>query len=273
MSAARFSIVLAALLIPVVAQAGARPSARGGYSLELVDEWGTALPTFHHRGATYVLGHYGNRYDVRVRNHTGQRIEAVVTVDGRDVISGVVGDYSRRGYIIQPYGTVTIDGFRQSHSAVAAFRFTSPGDSYSARMGTPQHVGVVGVAIFAERARPVARPYRHRHDDLLGDAAGAAPPAPRRGGAGAAAEASPRAKASQAPSRNNIGTQYGETRHSPVVEVAFERARPNHPDQVLAMYYDDAAGLRARGISVDPPAWYSGPSPFPREQRFAPPPP
>ena len=70
------------------------------------------------------------------------------------MISGQVGDYSKqRGYVIDAYDSVLIEGFRRSMNTVAAFRFTNPGDSYSSRRGTPQHVGVIGVAVFKERAR------------------------------------------------------------------------------------------------------------------------
>ena len=84
-------------------------------------------------------------------------VEAVLTVDGRDAVSGDVGNYKTQRYVIDPYGSIVVDGFRKSLSKVAAFRFTTPGDSYSSRRGTPQNVGVVGVAIFKERA-PIQRP-------------------------------------------------------------------------------------------------------------------
>ena len=125
------------------------------YSVSVEDEQGQGLPTFRHEGRTYLLGEPGLRYNIRVRNPTGSRVEAVVTVDGRDVVSGREGDYvNERGYIIAAYGSVLIEGFRKSLEEVAAFRFTSPDDSYSARRGTPENVGVIGVAFFPERPRP-----------------------------------------------------------------------------------------------------------------------
>ncbi len=291
----------AASLCPALAAAA--PAAAGGYSLQLEDAYGRALSTYYHRGDTFVLGQYGSRYNVRVNNHTGRRIEAVVTVDGRDAISGDLGDYgSQRGYVIDPYGSVLVEGFRQSNSNVAAFRFTSPGDSYSGRRGSAQHVGVIGVAVFKEKAhrRPVsvAPPPRPRpspwNGGWLGDARGES----RKSSADAPAEAeaapsydgmlggldaddAPAAGSARRSARrhrpaprqqNNLGTRYGESQYSPVVEVPFQRARSSRPDQILSLYYDDARGLANRGIQVygyapPPPA----PDPFPR--RYAPPPP
>lgn len=257
--------------------AHAHPAARGGYSVQLVDEWGGNLPTYHHSGSTYVMGAYGRAYGVKVTNHTGQRIEAVVTVDGRDVISGQNGDYrNQRGYIVDPYGTITVEGFRQSDTSVATFRFTNPGDSYSARMGTPQNVGVVGVAVFQERIyrRPVfkkrARPAPRAEYWGGADKSSAAPmqdeaaAAPRRS-SGRSYEA-PRAPV------NNIGTRYGESRHSAVVEVPFKR-RSSSPNHVLAVYYDDANGLANRGVLTRPQPYHAhNPQAFPRNE-YAPPPP
>ena len=172
------------------ASAHPRDSA-GNYVVRVQDEAGHPLRTFRHGGETFVLGRFGERYDIRVENRSGQRIEAVVTVDGRDVISGQVGDYrGARGYLIEAYDELVIEGFRQNLSEVAAFRFTSPHDSYSSRMGTPENVGVIGVAIFPERARPqpvIAQPrpeYSRSYDDDLaayeGDTASASAPPHRR---------------------------------------------------------------------------------------------
>jgi hypothetical protein len=141
--------------------------ADGPYSVTLEDEQGNALRTFRHDGATFALGYVGERYEVRIENHSDRRVEAVLTVDGRDAVSGNVGDFvHERGYLVAPHGSVRIDGFRRTLSETAAFRFASPASSYSARMGTPENVGVIGVAFFPERRltpppRPPVRPFRY----------------------------------------------------------------------------------------------------------------
>ena len=93
--ASLFSLILGVLLaVPQIACAGVQPSSTGGVSVQLEDEGGRRLNTYHHGGTTYVLGHMGRRYNVRVFNRTAKRIETVVTVDGRDVISGQIGNYA-----------------------------------------------------------------------------------------------------------------------------------------------------------------------------------
>ena len=272
------------------AQVGMRP-ARGGpplVTLEVERPGGGSFSHGWYEGAWYVAGIPGERYAIRVTNLTGERVEAVVSVDGRDVVTGALADYRRqRGYVLDPYGSVLIDGFRQSWQSVAAFRFGSIADSYSARRGTPQHVGVIGLAAFRERSSPPARP-RPRplapvaphqyapHDE------GAMNGAQDRAGAAAppASESSGRTKSARAggPARvQTLGTEYGETRYSAAREVTFRRQRSRRPEQLVTTYYDTPQALWARGIAlgdIEPP-WVGAqdPEPWPSARSFAPPPP
>jgi hypothetical protein len=270
-------------------------------SLESVD--GSVLPTFQHAGTTFVLGDPGDRYNIRVDNPTGERVEAVVTVDGRDAISGDVGDYvSQRGYLIEPWGTLLVEGFRRSLDEVAAFRFTGRGRSYSARRGTPQHVGVIGVAVFPEKKRPPApirrpRPryvpesdYRAPSDGEYSEKAPRGAPAPsaapqgsgrgdsyeRRRDSYAERDDAPRKSKGASSGPSNIGTEYGENESSSVIEVAFERRSPSHPAALLKLRYDDYDGLVARGVDLSSLGYAyrddPEPEPFPYSRRFAPPP-
>lgn len=281
------------------------PPAPPPYRVSLEELDGSVLPTFQQQGSTYVLGEPGERYNIRVHNPTGERIEVVVTVDGRDAISGEPGDYvSQRGYLIEPWGSLLVEGFRRSLDEVAAFRFTGRAGSYSALRGTPQHVGVIGVAVFPERARPPApvRAPRRRYvpeSEYRAPAPASPPAAPPRV---PASDAAPRAQgfrgesyeaykddaprkrksagatgSGSAAGPSNIGTEYGERESSSVVEVAFERRSPTHPAQVLRLRYDDYEGLEARGIDLSSLGYAyrydAEPEPFPYSQsRFAPPP-
>ena len=218
--------------------------------IELVDDGTQALPTFDQGGRRYVLGQMGQRYQVRIVNPTSSRIEAVVSVDGLDAVDGHPANLNKRGYIVPAYGEVTIDGFRTSLDTVAAFRFSSVRDSYAARTRHARNVGVVGVAFFGERPPPVvhyeSRPL-HRASPAADDAEQAPPPpspaaAPSKSASGAAAAARP-----------GLGTQFGETRESRVVETSFVRATTS-PMALSELRYDDRDGLLSRGIQLDPPA-------------------
>ncbi|HEY0464767.1 MAG TPA: hypothetical protein VGC79_11180, partial [Polyangiaceae bacterium] len=126
-------------------------AAQGAVSVRLLDENGSPLPSTNFAGQDYVAGADGQRYVIQIENHTNNRFEAVATVDGLDVVDGKDGSLAKRGYVIAPWATLQIDGFRRSQSAVAAFRFGAVKDSYAARKGNDRNVGVIGVAFFHER--------------------------------------------------------------------------------------------------------------------------
>lgn len=298
-------------LVLMAASAGAESPFRrreptAPFSVSVEDGLGRELPSYFHAGRRYVLGEQGRRYVIRLENPTSERVEAVVSVDGRDAVSGRVGDYRReRGYVLPAYGSMVIEGFRRSLSDVAAFRFADPSQSYSSRLGTPENVGVIGVAYFSERRRVVRseprRPspaprsgasQRYRGEDSRAAEAEAPSDGSGEGERGATRAEAKRSKGrasgaapASAPSRGderygegraqNLGTEYGETRASFVSEVPFER-RSSEPGWVVTLRYDDADGLSARGIELWPDFVREpvsvAPEPFPNS-RFAPPPP
>jgi hypothetical protein len=124
---------------------------RAPYDVQVIREGGDTLPTYAHKDRFYVQGNAGERYTIRVTNPTPNRVEAIVSVDGLDVIDGEPGDLRKRGYVVPPYGDVRIEGFRTSHQDVATFRFSSVNDSYAGQKGKARNVGVIAVAIFEEQ--------------------------------------------------------------------------------------------------------------------------
>jgi hypothetical protein len=279
------------------------------YDIEILDEDGSPLRTYARGGRYYVLGQRGERYVVRVSNPTPRRIEAVVTVDGLDVIDGEAGDARKRGYVIQPYGELRVEGFRTSTEDVATFRFSSVGASYAGRKGKARNVGVIAVALFEEEAPPPPvyipepapyprpRPYydgesssapRSESRKVAPAEAAPAPPssAPvgvsgggRTATSAADADESAAAECCAAPrsQRPGLGTEYGEQRYSAVSFTRFVRST-RRPVAVAELRYNDAAGLAALGIPVAPmpdeDELYTRETadPFPGDRRFARPP-
>ncbi len=274
------ALSLAGPLAPALAHAAGPevPAQWGTYTIQLVDEYGAVLPTFQHRGRTYVLGTLGQRYVVRVWNGSWRRAEVVVSVDGRDVIDGRPSAFEKRGYIVEAQGEVTIDGYRLDESSVAAFRFSSVPRSYASRKGDARDVGVIGVAVFPERQRRWVPPppprYPYPQYPGYGEGRGpearsnALPPSGADSGVASAPEPGERAEkhagpapsapqpvppgamARPEPQRPGLGTEFGEQHGSPVTQVPFERAS-SRPDAVLTLRYDDRDALVALGIDVD----------------------
>lgn len=251
----RFSLhttTLLALFLPLAALA------RPPVEVEVYDRSaGHLLPVYWHAGERHVAGEPGHEYEVRIRNRGRGRILAVTSVDGVNVINGRSAAPDQGGYVLDAYGSVEIDGWRKNMNEVAAFYFTSLPDSYAARTGRPDNVGVIGVAIFRERApEPIFLP----QDSV---AAGDAEPlrsAPRPD-AGAAAE-SPRdsAKAENLPGR--LGTGHGERRASGAIYTNFERAS-SEPESMTRIFYDSERNLLARGVIPGRRYARNFPDPFP----------
>jgi hypothetical protein len=121
-------------------------------SFALQDQSGRILPGLSAGGRWFVIGEEGRRYSIVLRNETSYRLEAVMSVDGLDVMDGQPASLGKRGYILQPHQRIVVEGWRRSMQSVAAFRFSSVRDSYAERKhGDSRNVGVIGVAIFNER--------------------------------------------------------------------------------------------------------------------------
>ena len=226
--------------------------ARSDVDVEVLDRGtGEALTVYWRDGERYVAGEPGREYEIRLRNRGGGRVLAVTSVDGVNVITGRTAAPLGSGYVLDPWGLVAIDGWRKSMDQVAAFYFTALPDSYAARTGRPDNVGVIGVALFREAERPPTLEDEAGLDRSRADAA-AAP----------SAAAPSAAKSARAEER--LGTGDGRRLDSGARYTAFERAS-DAPDEVIRIYYDSRRHLVAQGI-IPPPRWRVAnrqPEPFP----------
>lgn len=239
--------------------------------VEVVErETGTTLQVYHHKGSQYVAGRPGARYAIRVSNRTGARVLAVMSVDGVNIVSGQTAAWNQGGYVLGPWQTHEIAGWRKSPHQVAAFEFTALPDSYAARTGRPNDVGVIGVAVFAERpvyTRPAPEVSRDESRGRLGDSAGAsaeraenaAPataPAPAQSqDAGVASQRS----AQEAESK--LGTGHGAREASYSSTTHFIRSS-GRPIELVSLQYDRFDNLVRAGVVGG--EWPAPPRPFPR---------
>jgi hypothetical protein len=275
--------LLAALLAAALSGCAAAPVSAGA----LVDVFvinrttGEPVPVHDHGGNLYIAGTPGERYAIRIANRTGRRVMAVVSVDGVNVVSGETAATSQGGYLLAAHQSFEINGWRKSLDEVAAFYFTALPDSYAARTGRGQNVGVIGVAVFREWQQPrpagVVRPQapsasaqgantRSRGDAPNAQEAGAPSPVPGESEAADAAErAAPAMKRQE-----KLGTGHGEREWSAVRYTSFRRAT-QHPNQAVTIRYDSYRNLVARGIIPQrPPVGDAYPVPFPAGGGFVP---
>ncbi len=154
-------------------------SSDGSFVVQIIDEHGRTLPASDIDGRRYAAGHAGSRYKIRISNNSAFRFEVVTSVDGLDVIDGEDAAFHKRGYVLDAWSSITIDGWRTSDDTVAAFRFSDIEDSYAERKGKGRNVGVVGVAFFHERGVDPWRERARRHSSDPFPGRYAPPPPPR----------------------------------------------------------------------------------------------
>jgi len=199
--------LLAGLVLLLVSTAAA-----GNVSVEVVADQGYIFPAYPVSASpgnyrAYVQAEHNARYGLRIRNHTDRRVGLVVAVDGRNIISGKKS-YLRnteRMYVLEPYGVTVYRGWRTGRDEVHRFYFTESSDSYAEAWGDQSAMGVIAVAVFAEKQRPMPR-LKYEARRYSNQAAPAAP-------------SSRKYKSKSAESA--AGTGYGEGEHSSSVRVEF----------------------------------------------------
>lgn len=259
--------------------------ARAGYR--------TSLPSYWYRGQNYVEGRQNQEFRVRLRNKSADRVMAVLSVDGVNAISGETAGVNQTGYVLAPYQTLDVDGWRKSNVRTAAFYFTHINDSYAARTQRPDNVGVIGVAVFRELRYEYEEEYdEYSQDDryppndgYAGGKSGGAPasgvpatPAPAtratpqgKPGAAKSGEAAPAQSKSfgQADGAGvpgaPLGTGHGRQEYRPSVSVTFEREPQVF--EVVSVRYDSRANLIAQGVIPRPGRYRPAvPEAFPQGQ-------
>jgi hypothetical protein len=117
---------------------------------------GYALDQYPARGRVYVEALAGAEYEIRIHNPLPDRVAVALAVDGLNSIDA--RHTTARGaskWVIEPYGTLTIGGWQMSSSRARRFYFTTERDSYAAKLGHAEDVGMISAVFFRER-RPIA---------------------------------------------------------------------------------------------------------------------
>lgn len=291
--AAALCVLLASATLPAPPAGAYGRLAPQPLAIELVDRtYGDALPEYRHAGRRWVSGVPGEPYAVRLRNTGPERLLVVLSVDGVNAVDGRTAGLDRQqaGYVIGPYQSMEVAGWRKSMGSVARFVFVDPAASYAARTGRPDNVGVVGVAVFRERDRTggdamveLPRPHRgagmdHRAEPQAagnterraeaqpaGDMADAAAPQSAAEMAATPAGMHRQSRTLRTPSAApapQLGTGHGALEHAMAYQTPFEREA--RPSQVVELRYDTLQALMARGIAPRPrPRYPAEPRAFP----------
>jgi hypothetical protein len=217
-----------------------------------VDVEGSTAPLYSAvdgSGRFYLEARQGARYTLRLANRTGERVAVLMTVDGLNVISGERQAVAQRGrmYVLDPWESADIQGWRSSLDDVRRFTFVDEQASYAARSGKMNsRMGWIELAVYRERHRYA---YRQAPDVSAQSPRADAPSAGPREKSGqdeARDEGEAQKRAGVGAPRSYPGTGWGEQTHDPVRVVDFEAE--SSPAERITLRYEYASALRALGI-------------------------
>ncbi len=260
---------------------------KSSYELDVL-VGGSSVKEYYHKGGYFIEGKKGSTFELRFRNNSNEKVLFVPTIDGLSVMDGKSGSYDSGGYVVNPYSSLRVDGWRRSDDSVAEFFFTRSDMSYSVRKGLGDaNLGVIGGAVFKGKkfewpeqitiiqeikGEPQIKPFNnpfppYKVGDFPFDIGNSALFLANSQGQAELSALSCSSTSSK--SANNLGTGWGKDKKSEVIEVPFEREPV--PCTVFTIYYDNKEGLESRGVVMKTPVYVS-PSPFPKESKYCPPP-
>jgi hypothetical protein len=243
----KLAFLLATIALAVTIQAQAQPL--GGLAqIAVIDrETGVALRPHYYRGEYWIAGRPGAKYSIEIHNRLGERLLAVTSVDGVNVLSGETAAWDQAGYVFEPGERYQVTGWRKSDAEVAAFTFTESSNSYAERTGRPANVRVIGIALYRERRPEAWASPRLSEDAQANRFTAPSPTAPPSAGLMAPAAGAPLAIAPRAESLPKLGTGHGEREYSYVNHTEFARLQPQ-PNEVIRIRYDSLDNLLAMGV-------------------------
>jgi hypothetical protein len=259
---------------------------RSDYQLEVLVN-NKPVKEYVYDSRIFIEGKEDTQYSLRFKNNSWHRVLVVLTIDGLNVITGKPGSVNDRGYIVNPYSSEIIDGWRISDKEVAKFFFSTPNKVYASKKGKQHNIGVIGCAVFEEKDHSFTM-----INNLLPLISGALMPvlwkpclydnvnttwdnnnitneeqtscrSPQNN------DISSSCFSMQEVASQDIGTGFGNLKHSEVINVRFDKQ--NNPSTLFVIHYNTREQLEKIGISFVQPQ-YINPSPFPKDDDYCIPP-
>lgn len=243
------------------------PSAQ--YELSVCPLGRRSADEYYHQGQVWIEGREGSNYTLRFTNRSPNRVLAIFSVDGLDVLKGQPAGHLSEGYVVNGNSTLDIPGWKLDDATAAEFFFSRSSKSYVAKIGgNVNNTGVIGAMVFRE-AQPLqwARPLTYTattgtplqptswgintsgwngHPGIpaslnnltVGSVSSSYTSASARG-----TTHLPQNAVSQ-----DVGTGFGQATAWNTVNTTFNREHATVPNAIMAIYYDSAKNLQRRGI-------------------------
>jgi hypothetical protein len=245
---------------------------------------GRPITEYRHRGETFIEGREGSEFEILIRNRNAFRIEAVVSVDGLSVLDGKDAGPASSGYLVEANGSLAIPGWTLDNASVAKFQFSGKDGSYAAAAtGSARNAGVIG--LLAYREAPAIRPHydipsyyskggfrgivdnsrgyslndvrigssvlRESDSNFWREGSVTRGIVPQNslmlGATSTQHDVFTASTSANVADVNNLGTGFGAAKDFATTQVSFQRG---DLQTMLVMKYDNARGLRARGIDL-----------------------
>ena len=150
------------------------------YTLEIISHH----PKFNNKSMRkyYVdgietVGAWGDEpFEIRFKNHTWQKVQVKITLDGTDILTGKPGDteVSKDMWVVNGYGTMSLKAWPETNNGGASFVFTSANNSVAVHThGDLSSRGIIAAAVFTEgHVEPIRINYptfethNHYHYDM-----------------------------------------------------------------------------------------------------------
>jgi hypothetical protein len=127
---------------------------------------GSRCKQYKYNDRSYIEAKDGSEWYFQIQNNSPERVLAVCSVDGLNVLSGETATKKDTGYIIDSYHSQKIKGFRFSDDEWALFKFGYKIDkstgaknkkvyAVSKGNGADRNCGVIGVRLFYEKFKKV----------------------------------------------------------------------------------------------------------------------
>lgn len=138
------------------------------YSLEVISHH----PTFKNKSLRkyYVdgidtVGAWGDEpFEIKFTNHTWQKVQVKISVDGTDVLTGETATTAatEKMWVVNGYGTLSLKAWPENNNGGAQLVFTSANNSVAIHThGDMSSRGIIAVAVYTEGH---VEPTRIRHD-------------------------------------------------------------------------------------------------------------
>ncbi len=114
-----------------------------------------------------TVGAWGDEpFEIRFKNHTWQKVQVKISLDGTDILTGDRANTATSGkmWVVNGYGTLDLKAWPETNNGGASFIFTSANNSVAVNThGDLSSRGIIAAAVYVEGHVEPIRVEHHHH--------------------------------------------------------------------------------------------------------------